>query len=150
MIRGLCVLLLLGSSVYGETVVGVVDGRTLVLSSGEIVQLKGLDFPPNPTEHQLEQSKRALQLWALDREVVLKNQEDVGWGMLEADVIWRGVDIGQTLQKTRYLVRVGQPNAIQRAADSPKFRSPTVVRRRIYVAPPVRYRTNGMSGSGET
>lgn len=109
MLRVLAIWGLLIGAASGQTVVSVVDGRTIALDTGQIIRIRDADLTTNATARQLRLSKGALQLWVLDRVVTLVNPIEVGWGMVEADVLWRGIDVGQELTKTHHLVKASRP-----------------------------------------
>ena len=95
-------VLLLASSVCGQTVTKVIDGVTVALDSGNIVKLKDCKLSASPALQ--EKAKQMLQYLVLDRPVELLEITDEVWGQQEAVITWRKKDIGDYMRRHGYVL----------------------------------------------
>lgn len=131
-------LVLIASMAHGQTCTSIIDGRTIGLSDGRAVIIRGVDAQDESV------AKRRLHLWILDRPVTLSDVQVGEWGVVTANVEWRGYDIGRQLAAS--MARLSKPatssRATQQAVISPTVVSPSVpvyYSPRIYSRPAVTY-----------
>lgn len=120
--KGLVLVLCLAAvSQAANPVVKVLDSRTFRLQDGTTVRLANVEEQSAATNRK--QATIVLQLWLLDREVKLSNQAGGEWdGVVVADVVWRGLNIGDQMVKKGYLRRPGaivEPPAVEQPQPQP-------------------------------
>lgn len=118
---------------YGQRVTKVIDSVTIGLEDGRAIRLKGIE-PAADAETQ-RRGQVLLELWLLDRPVVLTELTESEWGVQEAIVTWRGIVVAERLAKKQVVVASGtaQTAPVQVQAPPPALPQQQVIRE--YVQP---------------
>lgn len=93
------------SSTYGQRVTKVIDSVTIGLEDGRAIRLKGIE-PAADVETQ-QRGQVLLELWLLDRPVLLTEVTESEWGVQEATVTWRGIVVAERMAKKQVVVVSG-------------------------------------------